>query len=63
MAKFESIMSDLVVSTDSGFIQFKDGVYVTTNKDEISALKKCKDVSESGKTTPKTQPKLEEPID
>ncbi len=48
MAKFESDMSDLVVSTDNGFIQFKDGFFTTTNKAEIEALKKAIGVKEVG---------------
>ena len=46
MAKFHSPKPDLVVSTANGFIQFKNGVYVTTDKKEIEALRKSSYVTE-----------------
>jgi len=53
MAKFECLGTpDLVVSTASGFIQFKDRCYSTTNKKEIESLRSAKDVKEI-KVTPK----------
>ena len=56
MAKFESDLVDLVVSTENGFITFKDGLYTTTNKKEIEALKNSKGVKELNvKTTLKSK--------
>ena len=62
MAKFECQGTpDLVVSTESGFIQFKDYSYVTTKKIEIEALKKCKGVAEA-KVTVKPKPTMIEKV-
>lgn len=52
MAKFESVISDLVVSTKNGFVTFKNHILVTTNKQEVEALKNAKGVREV-KATPK----------
>ncbi|MBL0720988.1 MAG: hypothetical protein JJV88_00210 [Sulfurovum sp.] len=46
MAKFKSKILDLVVSSETGFITFKNGFVTTTKKSEITALKKAKDVEE-----------------
>ena len=57
MAKFECEGTpDLVVSTESGFISFKDYSYDTTNKKQIDALKKCKGVKEIGEVETKPKP-------
>ena len=49
MAKFESKKLDQTVTFGGGiFVTFKDGVYETTNKDEIKLLKKCKNITEVG---------------
>ena len=41
---FTSSKESKVVSSENGFIHFKNGRYETDNKDEIEALKKCEDV-------------------
>ena len=41
---FTSSKESKVVSSENGFIHFKNGKYETDNKDEIEALKKCEDV-------------------
>lgn len=41
---FTSSKESKVVSSENGFIHFKNGRYETDNKDEIEALKKCVDV-------------------
>ena len=41
---FTSSKESKVVSSENGFIHFKNGKYETDNKDEIEALKKCVDV-------------------
>ena len=47
MAKFESRKADQVVSFGDGKLAtFKDGVFITTKKEEIALLKKCKNVIE-----------------
>lgn len=59
MAKFQCVGTpDLVVSTEVGFISFKDYSYTTTNKEEIALLKNVKAVKEVGaKPAPKEQAK------
>jgi len=46
MAKFTSKKLDLVVSTENGFIKFKNGEYETTNAKEIKALEKALDAEQ-----------------
>ena len=41
---FTSSKESKVVSSENGFIHFKNGRYETDNEDEIEALKKCEDV-------------------
>ena len=41
---FISSRESKVVSSENGFIHFKNGRYETDNEDEIEALKKCEDV-------------------
>ena len=48
MASFQSKKPDLVVSTENGFIQFKNSKYTTTIKKEIDSLKKAIDVEQIG---------------
>lgn len=55
MAKFESKKPDLVVSSEDGFIKFKNGYYATTKKTEVEALRKAKNVTEIKKATPTAQ--------
>ena len=64
MAKFKAKMPDLVVSTDNGFISFINGLYSTTNKAEIEALKKARDVTEiKGATRAKATPTVAKVIE
>ena len=62
MAKFKAEMLDLVVSTETGFVNFKGGFYTTTKKKEIEALKKAKDVVEI-KTPTKSKPIIEKVVE
>ena len=54
---FTSSKESKVVSSENGFIHFKNGRYETDNKDEIEALKKCEDVFMEEAEKPKKETK------
>ena len=54
---FTSSKESKVVSSENGFIHFKNGRYETDNKDEIEALKKCEDVFMEEVEKPKKESK------
>lgn len=62
MAKFKSKNLKQIVSFDGGFIHFKNGIYETTVKKEIEAIKRALNIEEIGvtKRPPPQQPKKEE---
>jgi len=55
MAKYTSKKADLTVSYDGGFINFKNGVYDTTDKKQIEALEKAVDVEKEATPTTRTR--------
>jgi hypothetical protein len=54
---FTSSKESKVVSSENGFIHFKNGRYETDNRDEIEALKKCGDVFVEEVEKPKKETK------
>lgn len=57
--KFTSTIKDKVVSSENGFITFKNGSYETTDKKEIKALEKAKSVVKVGGRTATPPPETE----